>query len=125
MKRTSSAPAADAAVVDQAAPAAGDGSAATPRLRARQVGSKAMKQLADAHREAGEEKLVRDSFSMPKDDYALIDLLKKRAAAAGRPTRKNELLRAGLHALVESGRVELRNALDRLPAVRKKKREGS
>jgi hypothetical protein len=57
---------------------------------------------------------------MPKDDYALIDLLKKRAAAAGRPTKKNELLRAGLHALLESGRVELRNALDRLPVLKKR-----
>jgi hypothetical protein len=88
--------------------------------RPRQVGRDAMKAMADAQHAKADEKLVRDSFSMPKDDYALIDLLKKRAAAAGRPTRKNELLRAGLHALLDSGRVELKNALDRLPVVKKR-----
>jgi hypothetical protein len=123
MKRTSAAPAV-------AAPAPTASAAAVPELQAtpaakppkrpRQVGSAAMKAMADAQRVRSDEKLVRDNFSMPRDDYALIDLLKKRAAAAGRPTKKNELLRAGLHALLESGRVELRNALDRLPVLKKR-----
>lgn len=65
-------------------------------------------------------KLVRDRFTMPADDYALITLLKQRAATAGRVTKKNELLRAGLHALRESGSVELRKILERLPPVVRK-----
>jgi hypothetical protein len=72
------------------------------------------------------EKLVKGSFRMPRDDYALIAVLKQRGEATGARPRKNDLLRAGLHALMESGRVELRRALDRLPpmprgATRRKK----
>jgi hypothetical protein len=124
MKRTPAAPAVAAPAASDPA-AVGTDSAVTPdapkpRKRPRQVGSEAMKAMADAQRSKSDEKLVRDNFSMPKDDYALIDLLKKRAAAAGRPTKKNELLRAGLYALLESGRVELRNALDRLPVLKKR-----
>lgn len=44
-------------------------------------------------------KLVRDGFTMPEADYALLGTLKKRALAAGREVKKSELLRAGLRAL--------------------------
>ncbi len=71
------------------------------------------------------DKLVRDRFTMPAGDYDLIKLMKQRAAAAGRPTRKNELLRAGLHALRESGTIEMIKALDRLTPVRRKGRKAA
>jgi hypothetical protein len=41
-------------------------------------------------------KLVRDSFCMPKDEYALIDGLKARALTLGKAVKKSELLRAGV-----------------------------
>jgi hypothetical protein len=44
-------------------------------------------------------KLVRDSFTMPEADFALIPALKERALKAQRATKKSELLRAGLQAL--------------------------
>lgn len=44
-------------------------------------------------------KLVRDSFTIPKDEYAVLELLKQRAAKLGRPTKKSEVLRAGVQAL--------------------------
>lgn len=44
-------------------------------------------------------KLVRDSFTIPKDEYAVLELLKERAAKLGRPTKKSEVLRAGVQAL--------------------------
>lgn len=44
-------------------------------------------------------KLVRDSFTIPKTEYAAIDALKLRAAQAGHPAKKSELIRAGLMAL--------------------------
>ena len=44
-------------------------------------------------------KLVRDGFTMPEADYALLGALKKRALHAGREVKKSELLRAGLRAL--------------------------
>jgi hypothetical protein len=44
-------------------------------------------------------KLVRDSFTMPKDEYQVLDVLKRRALGLERSVRKSELLRAGVQAL--------------------------
>jgi hypothetical protein len=44
-------------------------------------------------------KLVRDSFTIPKTEYAVLEMLKERAAKAGAPAKKSELLRAGIQAL--------------------------
>ena len=44
-------------------------------------------------------KVVRDSFTMPLTDYALIGVLKQRCIGFGIPMKKSELLRAGLAAL--------------------------
>ena len=44
-------------------------------------------------------KLVRDSFTIPKGEYAVLGELKERAARLIRPVKKGELLRAGIVAL--------------------------
>ena len=44
-------------------------------------------------------KLVRDSFTMPKDEYQALDALKGRALGLEKQVRKSELLRAGIQAL--------------------------
>lgn len=44
-------------------------------------------------------KLVRDSFTIPKAEYSVLESLKARAADLKRPTKKSELLRAGIAAL--------------------------
>ena len=44
-------------------------------------------------------KMVRDSLSMPKTEYAVLDALKLRAAKLGRPTKKTEIIRAGIKAV--------------------------
>jgi hypothetical protein len=44
-------------------------------------------------------KLVRDSFTIPKDEYAVLEALKARALGLGQHVRKSELLRAGIQAL--------------------------
>jgi len=59
-------------------------------------------------------KLVRDSFTMPQPDFALIDVLKARALGIKRPTKKSELLRAGLQALAAMPVAELKATLGRL-----------
>lgn len=69
-------------------------------------------------------KLVRDSFTMPRDEFALIAKLKERALDFKRPTKKSELLRAGLQRLDALDQVELRAALTALrplPTGRPKK----
>ena len=63
-------------------------------------------------------KLVRDSFTMPKTDYALIDQLKQRGMALGRETKKSELLRAGLHALAAMPDRGLKEALGTLIPIK-------
>ena len=44
-------------------------------------------------------KLVRDSFTIPKDEYQALDALKTRALGLEQHVRKSELLRAGIQAL--------------------------
>ena len=45
------------------------------------------------------EKVIRDGFTMPADDYALIAQLQATGLAAGLAVSKSAVLRAGLHAL--------------------------
>jgi len=59
-------------------------------------------------------RLVRDSFTMPESDFGLIAQLKQRALAFQRPTKKSELLRAGLQVLQALDDARLRKALDAL-----------
>jgi hypothetical protein len=56
-------------------------------------------------------KLVRDSFTMPKPEYVVIDSLKQRSAQAGRPLKKSEVLRAGVKALAAMADAEFAAAI--------------
>ena len=64
------------------------------------------------------EKLVRDSFTMPRSDLRLIEQLKARAIAFHRPAKKSELLRAGLHALAALTDEQVRAGLDALTPLK-------
>jgi hypothetical protein len=63
-------------------------------------------------------KPVRDSFTMPEADFALIATLKARALAGARETKKSELLRAGLQALAALDSAGLLAALGALEPVK-------
>jgi len=63
-------------------------------------------------------KLVRDSFTIPKDEYAVIEALKLRAVGLSHPAKKSEILRAGLKALAGLSDAALRNALKAVPAIK-------
>lgn len=63
-------------------------------------------------------KLVRDSFTMPKSEYAAIDVLKARVARLGRPSKKSEMLRAGVMALSAMPDAQLLGLLAGLPAIK-------
>ena len=62
--------------------------------------------------------LIRDGFTMPETDFGLIATLKKRAAAAGRESKKSELLRAGLQVLAALDAKALVAALGALEPVK-------
>ena len=63
-------------------------------------------------------KLVRDSFTMPKDEYAVVDALKQRAATLAHPAKKSELLRAALKLLAGLSDAALLAALKAVPAIK-------
>nr|WP_295941429.1 hypothetical protein [uncultured Acidovorax sp.] len=63
-------------------------------------------------------KLVRDSFTIPKDEYAVLDTLKDRATALAHPVKKSELLRAGLKVLAGLSDSALRSALQAVPSIK-------
>lgn len=52
-------------------------------------------------------KMVRDSFTMPENEYAKIDELKKKYLQAGIHVKKSELLRAGLLCLSKLSDADL------------------
>ena len=63
-------------------------------------------------------KLVRDSFTIPKNEYAAIDALKSRAIALGTSVKKSELLRAGLVALQGLSDAAYKMALSAVPTLK-------
>lgn len=63
-------------------------------------------------------KLVRDSFTMPEDEYALIAKIKKNCVAAGFEIKKSELLRIGVSLLAGLDPKKLQSAQQSLPALK-------
>lgn len=63
-------------------------------------------------------KVIRDSFRIPASEYAVLQALKERAAQAGRPVKKSEVLRAGVKALAAMGDSAFVTALAALPATK-------
>ena len=63
-------------------------------------------------------KLVRDSFTIPKSEYAVIDALKLRSNKLAHPAKKSELLRAGIKALAAMTDIQFKAALAEVPAIK-------
>ena len=63
-------------------------------------------------------KLVRDSFTIPKAEYVVLDDLKQRAAKLTRPAKKSELLRAGIKLLASISDAAFLTALEQVPAIK-------
>ena len=63
-------------------------------------------------------KLVRDSFTIPKDEYELLTALKRRALGLERHVRKSELLRAGIRLLHGLNDKALLKALQSVPQLK-------
>jgi hypothetical protein len=89
---------------------------AKPKVAVAAVAGKAVKPVKRPHKPRPV--LVRDSFTMPEGDFALIAKLKATALGAQRAAKKSELLRAGLQALAGMDAESLVLALDRLEAVK-------
>jgi len=69
-------------------------------------------------KDAGKVKVVRDSFTMPQADYALIAVLKQKALQAGLHVKKSELLRAGLQVMDKLSVAQLKRAVAGLEKIK-------
>ena len=63
-------------------------------------------------------KMERDSFTMPKDEYAQLTLLKVRLTSMGQPAKKSELLRAGIKLLAAMSDNTLKTTLAKIPVIK-------
>lgn len=63
-------------------------------------------------------KLVRDSFTIPKVEYTVLDELKLRAIDLAQPAKKSELLRAGIKALAAMSNASFQAALQAVPTIK-------
>lgn len=63
-------------------------------------------------------KMERDSFTMPKTEYAQFHVLKDRLNKLGQPAKKSELLRAGIMQLAAMTDNALKAALAKVPAIK-------
>ena len=63
-------------------------------------------------------KLVRDSFTIPSDEYAVLGQLKQRALGFAHPAKKSELLRAGIKLLAGLNDAALMRALKNVPTIK-------
>ena len=67
---------------------------------------------------ADKPKVVRDSFTIPKTEYAQLAELKKRGVKLGLEVKKSELLRAGLLLLSASSDAAFRKAMAQVPTLK-------
>jgi hypothetical protein len=63
-------------------------------------------------------KMVRDSFTIPKPEYDVLDVLKLRAAKQGTPAKKTELIRAGIKVLAALSDTAFKAALQAVPSLK-------
>ncbi len=103
--------------------------AAKTKPATKQAAKPATKPAADATAQAAaktdakakrvkKEKVVRDSFTMPKSDYARLASLKQKCLTNGVRVKKSELLRAALTMLDAASDKSLIAAIEALEAVK-------
>ena len=63
-------------------------------------------------------KMERDSFTMPKTEYAQFAVLKDRLVKLGQPVKKSELLRAGIMQLAAMTDAALKAAMAKVPTIK-------
>ena len=113
-KKTAARPAAKTKA-QAAAPLSPKPTKAAKPAKAAKAGKGTKPKAAD---KAKKPKLVRDSFTIPKNEYGVLEELKLRAAKLGRPTKKSEVLRAGVMALAGMGDATFLATVSGVPAVK-------
>jgi hypothetical protein len=65
-----------------------------------------------------QERVIRDSFTLPSGDYELIAAIRQRCLASALNATKSEVIRAGLYALIEMPEEELIRLVSNLEKVK-------
>ncbi|MEP0820274.1 MULTISPECIES: hypothetical protein [Trichocoleus] len=69
-------------------------------------------------KEQSPERVIRDSFTLPSGDYELIAAIRQRCLNSAFNATKSEVIRAGLHALLEMPEEELIRIISNLEKVK-------
>jgi len=118
-KARKAAPAKAAKPAAKAATVAPASSPKPPKPPKEQKAAKAIKATKPPHVAAPKRhKLIRDSFTIPKDEYEALGQLKLRANGLAAPAKKSELLRAGIKALAAMSDASFLAALKGVPALK-------
>jgi hypothetical protein len=103
-------------------PATAKAASAKPTVAAKPVKKAPEKKEKKAKKVTGKVeakvKVVRDSFTMPQNDYAKIVELKQVCQKAGLQVKKSELLRAGLHALGKLSVAQLKQTIAQMEQIK-------
>lgn len=91
---------------------------ATVKAPTKATVSAAQKGKAVKDAKAKKPKLVRDSFTIPKAEYTVLDDLKQRAGKLSSAVKKSELIRAGVKALAAMSDMAFLSALKAVPAIK-------
>ncbi|MFC5459054.1 hypothetical protein [Massilia niabensis] len=75
-------------------------------------------EAAPAGADAARPALVRDSFTMPEGEYAVLAAVKQACLKAGVEVKKSELLRIGVALVGRLDMATLRQVLDSLPQLK-------
>jgi hypothetical protein len=73
---------------------------------------------APAKEKVKKPKLVRDSFTMPEAEYAVLGEVKKACISAGIEVKKSQLLRVGLVLLKKTPVSVLKTLIEELPPLK-------
>lgn len=78
----------------------------------------AAKPVAEKPVKVKKPKMVRDSLTIPKLEYAVLDILKLRAAKLASPAKKTELIRAGIKAIAAMTDAAFLAAIKAVPSLK-------
>ena len=91
---------------------------APAKTQAKSVTATVAKPKVEKLLKAKKPKLVRDSFTIPKLEYLILEELKHRSGKLGNSCKKSELIRAGIKALACLSDANFVAALKAVPAIK-------
>lgn len=80
--------------------------------------SESVPKISEPEKQKKQKRVVRDSFTLPGDDYELITTIRERCLDSRVTINKSEVIRAGLHALNEMSETELLATVESLTKIK-------